>query len=450
MHPQILQDHPGDCPICGMDLTPVAGSGQASPGGGADGAPGGERKIAYWWDPMMNPPFIADGPGKSPMGMDLVPVYEEEVRTGPAVTIDPVVVQNMGVRTAEVVRGALKREIRAVGWVEEPQPNAMDVNLRVSGWIQALHADTEGMHIDQGDPLFELYSPDVQVAVAELASARRGLAMLGEGAPQGVRAAAEGLFEAARTKLRLWGLDEEEVARLAELDAPPPSVVFRSPLAGDLTEKMVVAGAAVEAGMRVMRIVDRSTMWIDAQVYEEQLPFVRLGQPVTATVDAVPGSGFEGEVVFIHPRLDPMTRTALVRVQVPNPERLLRQGQFATVLIGSTLMEDTVLVPREAVIDSGLRQLAFLAREGGRFEPRSVRLGASGDGGLVQVLSGLAPGDVVVTSGQFLIDSESRLREAIQKYLDERLLAPPAEAKPGGEHAGHAGGPSGGAAHDQR
>jgi hypothetical protein len=182
MHPQVIQDKPGLCPICQMKLEPldlVQSGGSAMTGGSPAMA---ERKVAYWWDPMMNPPYISDRPGKSPMGMDLVPRYEDEVSAGTSVKIDPVVVQNMGVRVAKVGRGPVRQDIRAVGYLQEAQPNVRDVNLRVSGWVEKLHADTVGMAVSRGAPLFDLYSPEVQVAVEELVAARQSLASLPRGA----------------------------------------------------------------------------------------------------------------------------------------------------------------------------------------------------------------------------------------------------------------------------
>jgi Cu(I)/Ag(I) efflux system membrane fusion protein/cobalt-zinc-cadmium efflux system membrane fusion protein len=426
MHPQVLKEAPGNCPICQMKLEPLdvvkAGGSAMSAGTAATG----ERKVKYWWDPMMSPPYIADRPGKSPMGMDLVPVYEDDAQakaSGNAVTIDPVVVQNMGVRVAPVTRGPLRRDIRTVGYLDEAQPNVHDVNLRVSGWVERLHADTVGMALSKGAPLFDLYSPEVQVAAEELAAARKSFESLRENGDATARATARTLFDATRRKLEQWGLDAADVDRLAKLDAPPRTVTFRSPADGYLTRKMVVRGAAVKAGDAVLRIVDLSSLWLDAQVYAQDLSFVRLGQRVTASVEGAPGRTFEGEVIFVGPQIDPQTRTATVRVTLPNMELALRPGMYATAHIQAPVAADALLVPREAVIDTGKRQVAFVAAGPGRFEPRDVRLGADGDDGLVQVLGGLNERDAVVTSGQFLLDAESRMREAVQKHLDSRLLA---------------------------
>ncbi len=422
MHPQVIQDHPGVCPICHMELTPL----KAGPamGRGTNGQ-GGDRKVKYWWDPMMSPPYIADKPGKSPMGMDLVPVYEDERRTaaGAEVTIDPTVVQNMGVRTAVATEGELKRTVRLVGYLDEAQPNIRDVNLRVSGWVRRLFADTEGMRVQAGDPLFDLYSPELQLAIGELIAARRA-----KGEAGGAAESAAALYEAAARKLELWGLEAKQVETLARLDRPPEAVTFTSPIAGVLTEKMVVEGAAVTAGERVMRVVDYSTLWLDARVFERDLSLVQVGKAARASVASRPGEAFEGEIVFIDPRVDAMTRTGMVRLSVPNPGGGLRPGMYATVRVEAA-GERAVLVPREAVIDTGEKQIVLVATALplGRFEPRNVRMGLSSDDGMVALLEGVSAGETVVTSGQFLIDSESRLKEAIQKYLSQKRApaAPP-------------------------
>jgi RND family efflux transporter MFP subunit len=301
----------------------------------------------------------------------------------------------------------------------------------VSGWIERLPAHTEGMHLAKGDPLFDLYSPALEAAVAELIAARRSRDRLGRGDEP---AAAGRVLAAAERKLLLYGLTADEVARLAGLDRPPRALTFRSPIRGHLVEKNVVEGAAVEAGGRVMRIVDHSQLWLDARVFEQDLARVRVGQAARTILTALPGRTVEGEVIFIHPHVDEATRTATVRLVVPNPTLLLRPGMYASVEILTEAPEPKLLVPREAVIDTGRRQVAFVAHEGGHFEPRRLTLGSEADG-IVEVLAGLRAGERVVTSGQFLLDAESRTREAVAKYLREGLVAPSPD------HGGHQGAP---------
>ena len=371
MHPQVIQDKPGICPICHMELTPLKGSSGSDAG---------------------------------------------------AVKIDPVIVQNMGVRTATATREPLVQSVRAVGYLEEPAPLHRDVNLRVSGWIEKLYANIDGMAIAKGMPLFDLYSPELAVAIDELIAANKQ-------AEQSVGDAnALSFVETGRRKLAQYGLEPAQIDALAKMDAAPATVSFLSPLDGHLTEKMVYEGASVKAGDLVMRLANRNRMWIDAQVHEQQMSLVSDGQPVQATVVSQPGRTFTGKVLFVHPHVDPQTRTALARIEIDNSDMTLRQGMYATVDIAADAYREATVVPREAVIDTGRRQLVFVSLGEGRFAPRDVRLGLPGQNDAVEVLEGLQPGDEVVTSGQFLLDTESRLKEAVAKHLSAGL--------PG--HAAHA------------
>ncbi|HET6203892.1 MAG TPA: efflux RND transporter periplasmic adaptor subunit [Planctomycetota bacterium] len=431
MHPDVIREEPGACPICGMDLVPKRVAGR--------GSKGGERKIAYWWDPMMGPSSISDRPGKSPMGMDLVPRYEDEVAGGQTIEIDPALVQNMGIRLATVEEGPLETSIRTVGTLREAQPLERDITLKIGGFVEELRADTVGMEVRSGDPLFVLYSPDLLVAQGELLAARRAVERLPATASEVLRRESEELLETARRKLRLWDIPEEEIRRFESFDRPDGRATFRSPAGGFLVEKEIVKGTAVMAGTRVLRIVDYSTLWLDGRAYEYQIPFLQLGQTGRARVESLPGDSFEGKVVFLAPSVDEKTRTATVRIAVPNPEGRLKPGMYARVEFRALVAERALRVPREAVIDTGTRQIAFVAREGGRFDPRLVRMGAAGDEGMVQVIEGLAPGEEVVVSGQFLLDSESRTREAIRKFKESKKRAPAeAETRPAelGAHQG--------------
>lgn len=448
MHPQVIQDKPGLCPICHMQLVPLkvgadaanatatntpvgtaaAPSTQPGAGVGEGGAAQPQREIAYWWDPMMKPPYISQKPGKSPMGMDLVAVYKDEVAGGTAVTIDPVVIQNMGVRTVTAVEAPVHRTLRAVGYLTEPEPNRVDINLRVSGWIEKLHANTEGVRVRKGDPLFELYSPDLQVAIEEAITAKRGRTTATGDTARGVAEMTDG---ASRQKLGQLGLADDQIDELVALDRAPRTVVFRSPIDGYIYDKQeLFVGGAVKAGDRALRLSDNSRLWLDAQVFERDLAQIAVGARIIATTELMPDRRYNGEVSFIHPRVDPTTRTALVRVTVENPALELKEGMYATIEADVAAPVAGVLVPRDAVLDTGRRQLVFLALPGGKFEPRRVEVGVQDDDGRVQVLAGLAPGDTVVTSGQFLLDSESRLKEAIQKFLESKTAAGPTASQP--------------------
>lgn len=433
MHPQVIQDHPGDCPICHMKLTPLvttAASDGPGPAATASSASNREGTIKYWWDPMMNPPYISDKPGRSPMGMDLVPVYEAH-STGAAVVIDPVIVQNMGVRIVQVSEGPLDESVRVTATIVEPEPTQHDINLRVSGWIQTLYANTDGMQVKKDDPLFDLYSPDLQLAIQELITARRAANGTSDRPGRSHSDMGASLVAAAQERLLVLGLTSEQIEAMAALERAPTVITFLSPMDGYITEKAgVYAGSSVTTGQRVFRIAQRTTMWIDGRVTERDLGRIRVGQTTRATIDAFPGRTFEGEVIFIHPHFDEMTRTGMVRMQLPNPELDLRAGMYATVEILVSDATPVVRIPREAVIDTGESQIVFISAGKGRFEPRRVVMGRSGPEGLVQILSGLKPGEQVVASGQFLLDSESRLREAIAKFLGQPTAssAPPSPA----------------------
>jgi RND family efflux transporter MFP subunit len=433
MHPQVLRNEPGVCPICNMKLVPIPGARAAGKQPALSGRPGAltpsaqkkERKIAYYWDPMMNPPYISKKPGKSPMGMELVPVYEDQIEAGLAVTIDPVVIQNMGIRVATVVEGPLTDVIRTVGYLRTAQPNQYDVTLKVGGYIERLYADTEGALVQEEAPLFELYSPELLVAEEELLAAKSAFDSLPPSADETLRSQARGLLENVRRRLDLWDVPAREIERLLESGRTSRVVTFRSPVTGFVVEKKVVSGAYVMAGQKILRIDDLSVLWLDAQVYEDQLAYVAIGQRVAASIEGLPKKSFSGRVVFIDPEVSPETRTATARLAFENPGFALKPGMFANVNFSVLISTKTLRIPRAAMIDTGTRQIVFLAHSGGHFEPRVVRPGAETVDGVVQILEGLAPGDTVVTSGQFLLDTESRTREAIEKMSRENLLIPP-------------------------
>ncbi|MBK7874834.1 MAG: efflux RND transporter periplasmic adaptor subunit [Planctomycetes bacterium] len=408
MHPNVLQKEPGECPLCHMKLTPVA------PGGASSASPietAATRRVRYWIDAASEPPFVANAPGKSPAGRDLVPVHSEELATGDVVTIDPRVQQNMGLRTSEVLRGALVATRRIAGVLVEPEPNHVDVVLRVPGFVETVYADREGAHVVRGAPLFELASPELSVAIEELVAARKAIERPNAGA------SAASLYGLARRKLAYIGLPDAEIDRLAALERAPATVPIRSPIDGHVTAKDVKQGARIEAGARVYELSSNQTMWIDLAVAAGELPGLAIGERIVVRVDGLPGRTFAGTLDFLHPHFDMETRTARARATLDNADRTLREGMFAIAEIAIEVARDAVLVPREAVIDTGTRRIAFVVVSDGSFEPTRVELGASGDGGLVQVLAGLAPGERVVTSGQFLLDAESRIREGVKKFL---------------------------------
>jgi Cu(I)/Ag(I) efflux system membrane fusion protein/cobalt-zinc-cadmium efflux system membrane fusion protein len=285
----------------------------------------------------------------------------------------------------------------------------------VGGWIDTLYADQEGMHVHAGEPLFGLYSQELQVAEQELISAVQSQRSLGPQASPTLRKEGQNLIDSARRKLELWDVDQQEIDVIAQAERPPRDVIFHSPATGHLEEKMIVQGSAVQPGMKLLRIADHTKMWLEAQVYEEQIPLIQMGQTVEAMLDAIPGKTFSGKVTFIYPHVEHMTRTLTVRATFDNPDFALKPGMYADANVVTEPVPDAMQIPQEAMIDTGTKQIVFVAEGNGHFSPRTVRAGVRGDDDRLQVLEGLAVGETVVTSGQFLMDVESRTNEAIAK-----------------------------------
>lgn len=409
MHPQVVHEGPGTCPICGMDLVPVDRGG-ASQAPAAPRATSGERKIKYWVAPM-DPTYISDKPGKSPMGMDLVPVYEDEApaaSTSGGVSVDPAVVQSMGVRIEPTRRQTVFRHVRTIGEVEVGEDEISVVNLRFSGWVERIYVDKTGDPVEKGQPLIEVYSPDLVAAQEEYLLALRS---------QGPRSE---LARSARRKFDLWDIAPGDIAAVARSGKVRRALAIRSPRTGFVLHKNVVEGARVMAGQDLYRIGDLRRIWVTAEVYEFDAPWVEVGQPAQMELSYEEGRVYEGRVAYIYPTLNEVSRTLTVRLEFENPRIRLKPGMFATVYIQYRRVDDALAIPTEAILDSGRRKIVFVALGGGRFEPREIVTGLVGDRHVTEVLSGLAEGEEVVVSGQFLLDSESQLQEAIRKMLDPR------------------------------
>lgn len=418
MCPQVVQEGPGICPICNMNLTPMKDStaGQAGHVDPSDTVADEQRTIAYWAAPM-DPTYIRDEPGKSPMGMDLVPVYEDELdgseatAGGSVVTIDPVVVQNMGVRIAPVVRGSLSRHVRTIGEIEVAEDSLSVVNLRYSGWIEKIYADETGEEVRKGQRLFDIYSPELVSAQDEYLLALRS----GD--------AASPLARSARKRLELWDLSDTQIQAIADAGESQRAVTIYAPRGGYVLHKNVVEGGRVSAGQDLYRIGDLASIWALAEVYEFDAPWVGEGQAATMELSFAPGETYAGHVSYIYPTLNPKSRTLKVRLEFDNPGLALRPGMFATVWIEAQRRDDVLMLPTEAILQGGDRQTVFVAQGGGRYRAQSITTGLSGDNRHSEVRSGLAEGEQVVVSGQFLLDSESQLQEAVAKLLAARLEA---------------------------
>lgn len=411
MHPWIVAKEPGNCPICGMRLTRKRDGPGAAPAGGA-----AERRIAYWRAPM-NPTEIYAKPGKSAMGMDLVPVYEDELVGGVTIAIDPVVQQNMGLRIAAVTRGPLTRAIRTYGHVTYDETRSAEISPKISGWIERIHVDFVGKSVEKGAPLFEIYAPELVAAQEEFLATRRGLQGLSGG---------DELLAAAHRRLAYFDVPEEEIAAIEASGRIRKTLTIRSPFSGVVILKAVEEGSFVRAGTTVFRIADLSRVWVEAHIFEYELPWVAAGQEAVVTVPYHPGRVFNGLVTFVYPYLQRKTRDVVVRLEFENPDMALKPDMYVDVRIFTTAKGEGTIVPAEAVLRSGERNVVFVRRADGKFTPREVALGLDLDERRVQVLTGLAPGERVVTSGQFLLDSESKLREAVQKMLEPPAAEPTA------------------------
>jgi multidrug efflux pump subunit AcrA (membrane-fusion protein)/rubrerythrin len=418
MHPQVIQNKPGNCPICGMKLTPVRKQAAAP-----QPAPSAERKIKFYKS-TMNPGETSPGPAKDSMGMDMVPVYESEpgATDSQLITVDPVTIQNMNIQTATVTRGPLRHLVRTVAAIEYSEASLADVTTKFKGWVEKLYVDTTGQLVMKGDPLFEIYSPELYSAQREYL-----LGLEGTNTPGG-----SALKASALTKLKFFDISDEQIAELERTREPSKTLRILSPQDGFVIEKAVVGGQLADAGTKLYRLADLGLVWVQAQVYEQDLPYVKLGQEATVTISYLPDREFRGRVTYVYPSVDERTRTARVRMEFHNPGYFLKPGMFATVQVLSELAPSALLVPNMAVLRSGEKNTVFIAREGGKFEPRTVTLGPQAENNTYQVLSGLDDGDRVVTSGQFLLDSESQLREAIQK-----MNGPQTAATTTNPHQGH-------------
>ena len=383
------------------------------------------REILYWRAPM-DPTEIYDGPGKSKMGMDLIPVYEGEDETGTdagaMVSIDPATVQNMGVRTETVHRMDFSRMIRTVGEVQYDEENLFQVNAKISGWIEKLYVNYIGEEVREGDPLLEIYSPELVTTQEEYLLALRNAAHMEKSQDASIREDARNLIASARKRLEYWDIPEKEIIRLQETAEVKRTVLLEAPATGIVVQKNVIDGAHIKAGMDLFQIADLRRVWVHASFFDYEVPWINEGQPVEMELSYLPGKTYTGRVSYIYPYLREKARDVHVRLIFSNPDLDLKPGMYANVQLQGKVIPDAVVVPAEAVIRSGERALAFIVRGDGKFEPREVDIGEEGGPGnaYLRVLSGLEEGDEVVVSAQFMLDSESRLQEAIQKMLSER------------------------------
>lgn len=376
--------------------------------GPEEASPAAPRPILYYRNPMG----LADTspvPKKDSMGMDYIPVYaDESADDSGTVVVSPARIQMLGVKTELARMNMLESRLRAVGRIELNERAVVEVAPRFEGWIERLHVNAVGDPVRRGQALFSVYSPELQSAGDELRIAERLQRDSGDADPIAAEAAAR-LAEATRARLRNW-----EVSAPAGATAGQPAArqTFHSPATGIVLEKKAVQGARFMPGDSIYRIADLSTVWVLADIFEQDLDRVRLGQAARVSVDAFPGRRFDARVAYLYPTVNSSTRSTLLRLELDNREGLLRPGMFAHVEIADGPRTPRLSVPASAVIDDGSRQVVLIALEGGRFKPQPVTLGQRGRDE-VEVLEGLRADDRVVVSANFLIDSESQLRAAL-------------------------------------
>jgi Cu(I)/Ag(I) efflux system membrane fusion protein len=361
----------------------------------------------------MHPSVKQNGPGKCPIcGMDLIPVTKDQQEQG-IVLIDDARRQLIGVRTGTVVEGPLRQSFRAVGQVTYDESKLTDVNLKVQGWITKLFVSQTGQRVAAGQPLFTLYSPELYNAQQDFLLANKGASSQAGSAAPGARL---DLGRAARQRLHLVGLSDAQIAAIEKSGAPMENVTIASPSSGFVIEKNVVEGASVDPGMRLFRIAALNKVWVEADVYESDLAHVKVGQAATVKLDYLPGRSYDAKVAYIYPYLEAKNRTGRVRVVLANKELDLRPGMYASVELAADA-QPKLKVPAAAVVYTGPRRLVFLDLGQGRFKPQEIRVGLEADG-MYEVLDGLHAGDVVATSGVFLIAAEARISTAA-KYWDD-------------------------------
>ncbi|MEK6791105.1 MAG: efflux RND transporter periplasmic adaptor subunit [Deltaproteobacteria bacterium] len=408
-----------------------------------------KRKIAYYRAPMDGS-VTSPVPLKDPMGMDYVPVYEEEsgaVLAPGVISISPEKIQKTGVKSEQVRRMPLKRLIRTVGRVEPVEGRVYIINAKVSGWVEKLHVNRTDTMVSPGEPLLELYSPELVSAQEEYLLAYRGVQRVKDSPYEEVIKGADQMLEATRQRLAYWDISEDQIKGLVENGKVKRTMTIRAPASGSVTDKMVIEGKRIEAGEPLFKIIDHSVVWVYGEVYEYEMPYIKLGQSARLSPSYSPTEVYTGRIEHIYSHLGGIryapeegteARTAKVRFELPNPAHRLKLGMYLNVEINVDLAQSAIAVPETAVIDTGARQVVIIDKQDGTFEPRIVSAGARADG-YQEILSGVKPGEWVVSAATFLIDSESNLKAALgtlggSAQTGENGLE---TVKPAPSHAGH-------------
>ena len=372
----------------------------------------GEREVLYWYD-QMHPNYKSDKPGIAPdCGMDLVPFYADEAEALSKLPPGSVMLssekqQLIGVRTATVEHSWVHKTIRTVAHLAPDETRIAHVHTKFEGWIEKVYVDYVGKRVKKGQPLFTIYSPELVSTQEEYLLALKGQKVLGESPFTRAAKGSTTLLEAARRRLELWDISEEQIRELEQTGKVRRTLTIHSPMQGFVTVRNAYENAYVTPGTKIYSIVDLGRVWAMAMIYEYELPFIRTGQRATMSLAYQPGKKYRGRVTYIYPEIEAKSRTVKVRLEFQNPRLELKLDMYADVEIHVNYGRRLV-VPSEAVLDSGMRKIVFLARPNGYFEPREIEVGPRLDNQFI-VLKGLKAGDKIVTSGNFLIDSESRM-----------------------------------------
>jgi membrane fusion protein, copper/silver efflux system len=392
----------------GMDYVPVYAEDSGAPR---------EREVVFYRSPM-NPSVTSPVPAKDSMGMDYIPVYADgntEANPG-LVKIDPVVAQNIGVRTAKAEQKTMGRTVRALGRVDYDEERMSRLHPKTEGWIEEIYVDKTGQKVKRGDILLSIYSPKLVSAQQEYLLAINNQKTLANSPFEELRKGADDLLKSSRQRLTLLDVPEHQIDELERTQEIKKDLHIHSSVDGTVIRIGSRAGQYVTPKTELYMIVDLSRVWVYSDIYEYELPWVKEGDEVTMTLASVPGRTFSGTLSYIYPYSESNTRTTKVRLEFDNSDNLLRPDMFSNVSIVSDKVVDSVVIPSEAVVRTGNRDQVYIVREPGKYEPRVVTLGVESDGEVV-ILSGLDPQEEVVTSAQFLVDSESKLREATAKMM---------------------------------
>jgi multidrug efflux pump subunit AcrA (membrane-fusion protein) len=412
MHPQIVKDKPGDCPICGMRLVPLK---RDEPD--KDTPPGHRPKTMY--RSSLNPNEISDRPGRDSMGMEMIPFETGESGTQPPAGLATVTISRekrelIGVHFSPVKRTHIIKETRTSARIVPDETRLFKMTVKVEGWVEKLYVNRTGQYVRIGDPLLEIYSPELVSAQQEYVSSLAALKTTpGSTSDSAVSGDFNALESAARERLRLCGISDDRIDRLHASGRVERTMTIESPVSGYVSEKMVFEGQRVMTESPVMTVADLSNVWGEADIYETDLPYVKAGMPAELTLPFWPGKTFLGRISFISPFLETETRTAKARIEISNPRFVLKPGMYADVMLSYDFGE-RLAVPESAVMRTGIRDYAFVEGDGDVLIPREVKLGVYSEDGSYEVISGLKAGDRVVTSANFLIDSESSLQSALQ------------------------------------